>query len=166
MKASNLIIILFVILIGCIPTRQKCLELYPQQSKDTIITTHDTIAQPFIITLPGDTIRIDSKIDKPCPDSIKQWAKFTTELNYLLNKDKRLKQTFNLTKDSLKYTAITAKDSIKGLNKIILIQNDRITTLQQAVIAYQNKVPSWVWYVLGGLVLILFIETFIIIVKK
>lgn len=151
---------------GCIPTRQKCLELYPQQYKDTIITTHDTIITPFIIQLPGDTIKLEGKIDKPCPDSLLQWAKFTAQINHILNKDYRLKQLFELTRDSLKLTVKTKEDTVKVLNKIILIQNDKIRTQQQAIIAYQNKVPSWAWWVMGVLLVYLLGSIVIKLIKK
>lgn len=151
---------------GCIPTRQKCLELYPQQYKDTIITKRDTVAVPLIIQIPGDTIRLDGPVSKPCPDSTIQWAKFTDQINHILNKDYRLKQLFELTRDSLKLTVKTKDDTVKVLNKIILIQNDKIRTMQQAVIAYQNKMPSWAWWVIGVLFVYLLGSIAIKLIKK
>lgn len=151
---------------GCIPTRQKCLELYPQQYKDTFSHRIDTISQLVLIPTPSDTIRIEGKIDKPCPDSLLQWAKFNAQLNAFLNKDKRLIQYLQFTRDSLKYTARTKEDTVRLLNKTILIQNERIRTYQQAIIAYQNKVPSWPWWVMGILLVYLLGSIIIKLIKK
>jgi hypothetical protein len=152
-------IILAALSTSCLPTRERCSQLYPVQYKDTTITKTDSIQVPFYVLLPGDTVYLTGKVDRPCPDSTAQWLRFTNQLNTILAQNKKYKQTIDFEKDRFNYVLKIKDDSLLEYKTLYTIEREKNRTNIMPVVSYVNKIPTWCWYITAyaALTLIFFI---------
>jgi hypothetical protein len=152
-------IILAALSTSCLPTRDRCNQLYPVQYKDTTIIKKDSVQVPFYVLLPGDTVYLTGKVDRPCPDSTAQWLRFTNQLNSILAQNKKYKQSIQFENDRINWIIKIKDDSLLIFKTLYTIERERNRTNIMPVVSYVNKVPTWCWFVIAyaALTLIFFI---------
>lgn len=155
MKYIVFVIIILLTITSCrllLPSRTLCNQLYPVQYKDTTTIKKDSIKVPYLVYLKGDTVFLSGKVDRPCPDSIAQWKKFTGQINAILSQNKKYKQQINFKDSTFKYELRVANDSML-FYKTLYIQEKTKTKSILTPVPYP-KVPAWHWWILGICILL------------
>ena len=149
---------------SCKPLQVRCNEGGYYQKVDTMIITTDTIREPFLVVLPGDTVFLSGNISKPCPDSLKQWSIFTSQINAIFAQNKKYKQTIDFERNTFTYRMKTASDSLIYYKEIIKELTLKTQTQLKPIAAPYPHIPAWCWFVMVGELLI--IGNLIFIIKK
>jgi hypothetical protein len=151
---------------SCKPLQVRCNEAGYYQKIDTTIIKTDTIREPFLLVIPGDTVFLSGIVSKPCPDSLEQWQVFTKQINDIFAQNKKYKQTIDFQRNTFSYQLKVASDSLifyrTNYRELITKQ----TTQLKPIAAPYPKIPSWCWWVMGSLLVIVIILAGILIAKK
>ena len=141
-KLAFIVIILAVlsmVLFGC--GRQYCERNYPPIDKDSTSTIERIINDTTYIPLPGDTTYLQMPAD--CPDQTIIYKEGKANVRVII-KDR-----------ILTISRITDKDSIRIISSYKNTSEFKELTKIKEVVRIQSKVPTWAFYSIGVIIVLL-----------